>query len=109
MTQIAKAHCHKLVAETAKDMAHNLYSDLMANNQLYSAWKTQNPGLTGKALENRFVAKNWGKCLEAARAMLALMLRGPCDESLKSTIHEALVLDATLIRGRAKLAARGLQ
>jgi hypothetical protein len=51
------------------------------------------------------VNKNWGKLIETAKATLAKMLTGPCDEGLKETIYEALQLDATLIRGRERIGA----
>lgn len=94
------SHCHKLVAETAQAMAHELYDTMMQDNVWYDCWKEKNPGATGKAMEARFVNANWGKLVENARATLAQMLAGGLDESLKEEIMEALCLDHTLIRGR---------
>jgi hypothetical protein len=93
-------HAHKLIAETAVGMAHELYDTMMRDNQWYDLWKKQNPGLGAKALETRFVKKNQGKLLSAARHTLAGMLAHPIDEGLKTIIMEALMLDNTLIRGR---------
>lgn len=95
------AHCHKLVAKVAQEAAGELYEKLMGDDEIYAEWKRQNPNLTPKQLESRFIAKNWGRCIDFARATLATMLRSPTvDEKLKEDIMEALVLDATLIRGR---------
>ena len=101
ITNRPSKHAHKLVYEQAREIAHILYDEMMTNNpQVYDEWKKQNPELGSKALEARFVAKTTPKCLPAARATLAGMLNLPIDEGLKETIHEALVLDNTLLRGR---------
>ena len=94
------SHCHKLIAETAQAMAHELYDTLMHNNQWYARWRKNNPGASAKALESRFVARNWGKLVPGARATLAGMLNGPTDQTLKEQIYEALLFDSTLTRGR---------
>ena len=94
------AHCHRMVAETAKEFARELYGTVMENNFVYAQWRKDHPDLSDKALEDEFVRVNWGKCIEGARATLALMLRGPLDSPLKEQISEALILDATLKRGR---------
>jgi hypothetical protein len=73
---------------------------MMQDNIWYQMWKIQNPELDSKALEERFIAKNLSTLLPQARAVLAGMLRSGLDEDLKEKIHAALVLDATLIRGR---------
>ncbi len=95
-----QAHCHVLIAETAKKAAGELYEVLMTDNVVYTAWRRQNVGASAKALESRFVARNWPRCIPVARATLAHMLTLPIDETLKESIHEALCLDATLMRGR---------
>ena len=94
------SHCHKMVAEVAKASAHELYDKLMGDNLYYDEWKRQNPECSPKELERRFVAKNWGKCLDFARATLAAMLRGPYPDVLKEDILDALSKDASLRRGR---------
>jgi|SRR5262245_43718880 len=96
------AHAHKLVHATAVAMAHELYDTMMHDNEWYRIWKLQNPELGAKELEERFVAKNLSRLLPQARATLAAMLRNPGNEHLKEEIYEALVLDATLIRGRTQ-------
>lgn len=101
MTKRVK-HCHKLVAETAKGLANDLYEDLMGHNELYSKWKATHPSLNADGLRRAFVARNWNRLVEPARTTLALMLRGEIDNAAKEQIYEALVLDATLIRGRQR-------
>lgn len=96
-------HCHKLVFETAKSMAHELYDALMQKNDWYALWKTQNPGLGAKALEDRFVRKNHAKMVPAARAALAGMLSGPYPDEVKDQIFEALLLDNSLTHGRPRM------
>lgn len=91
----------------AVELAGATYDMLMVDNLLYKTWRDQNPDLVrgpswdGKKLRERFVAKNWGKHIAAARATLVGLLQQPIDESLKEEIMEILALDSTLIRGRA--------
>jgi hypothetical protein len=94
------AHCHKMVAEIAKEAAGQLYERLMGEDIYYKEWRRQNPDCTAKELERRFIAKNWGKCIDFARATLATMLNGPLPDSLKDEIVDALSKDASLRRGR---------
>ena len=93
-------HAHPLVAKVAREIVGAMYAPLMQDNALYDLWKKQNPGCTSKQLEERFIAKNWGKGVEGARATLATMLSRPIDNREKEIIHEALVLDASLRMGR---------
>lgn len=100
------AHCHFLIAETAKKMAQVGYEVLMEQNHFYSNWKALNPELTGVSLETKWVAKHWGWFVEQARATLAESLTQPIDLVLKKQIYEALILDAQLIRGRGQRPSR---
>ena len=100
MTSKSGAHCHKLIRQTAQEMAHECYSELMRRNDWYQGWKALHPECNSKQLEDRWVAKKWGEFVEGARAILAEMLRKPIDEDLKFSIYEALCLDRTLIKGR---------
>lgn len=93
-------HAHKLVVETANEMAHELYDTMMQDDKWYTHWKTQYPGVSAKGLEYRFVQRNLPRLIEGARVVLAGMLAGPAPQVLKDQIYEALVLDATLKRGR---------
>lgn len=96
------AHCHKLVAETAKALTHELYDRLMGDNRVFAQWKKDHEGMNARQLEDEFVRMNWGKSIPVARTTLALILRGPLDSHLKEQISEALILDNTLVRGRDK-------
>lgn len=95
-------YCHEMVAETAREFANELYDTVMSNNEVRSKWKESRPGMAEKALRKAFVKKNWQMCLVPARATLAALLARPIDENLKERIHEALLLDAVLIRGARK-------
>jgi hypothetical protein len=98
-----QAHCHKRIAEVAKEAAAELYEVVMGDNAVRAEWKRQNPGASELALLSRFVARNWGNCIPFARATLAQLLTQPIDESLKIEIHEALTLDASLMHGRGRV------
>lgn len=96
-------HCHKLIRSTAQAAAGELYETLMGDNVFFSTWQKQNPDLSRKGLETRFVAKNWPRCIPFARATLTqLLLRPDIDSSLKEDIMSALVLDSSLVRGRVE-------
>jgi len=95
-------HAHWRVKETAEVMAHELYDHMMHDNQWYAAWQAKHPELNSKQLEQAFVDKNMAILLPQARAILAGMLNRPYDEGLKESIMEALVLDATLVKGRVQ-------
>lgn len=97
------AHCHRDLAVVARALAGELYETLMGDNNMFEAWRKQNPDCTRRELERRFVEKNWGKCLEVARKTLALQLRDPrIPETQKEKIIEILALDQTLLRGRSR-------
>lgn len=93
-------HAHRLVAETAEALCAELYETVMSNNAVRAEWKRQHPGASEAGLLRTFVRKNTAKLVPAARSTLAHMLATSIDEVLKTSIHEALVLDNTLLRGR---------
>lgn len=95
-------HAHRLIAKTARDAAEQLYEIVMGDNLVRAAWKKQNPGCAERVLVKRFVDKNAERCVPFARATLTRLLSTNMPENLKAEIHEALCLDATLIRGRAE-------
>lgn len=95
-------HAHRTVAEQANELCNVLYDELMSNNTLRNAWRAQHPGMAERGLRRAFLRRNIAKCLPAARATLAGMLTLPIDEDLKESILEALILDKTLVAGRAK-------
>jgi hypothetical protein len=85
------AHAHKMVAETAKKMAEEVYESWASrSNEFYAEHRT---------LE-QYVNSCWALYLDAARASLAQLLTTNMDEVLKNEIHDALIKDATLRRGR---------
>lgn len=94
------AHAHRQVARTAKALAAEMYDKFMHDDALAAAWRAKNPGATPRELELRFVRRNLAKCLPVARAIMAQILVTSSDDALKRSIHEALVLDRSLIRGR---------
>lgn len=97
----AQVACHKAIRKVAQEAAGQLYETLMADNVVFEEWKKQNPGLSEKALETRFITKNWGRCIEFARATLGSLLGRPdISDEVKREIHEVLVLDAQLRVGR---------
>lgn len=95
-----KAHAHPLIAQTAHEMAHELYATMMVDNFWYDHWKSLHPGMSSKALETLFVQRNIEKLLPQARATLSSMLATNIPESLKEEIYEALVADKTLVAKR---------
>ena len=102
---MGKSVAHRMVAETAKGMAGELYETMMRDNVWYAVWKRQNPGASVKALESRFIAKNTRQLLPTARATLASMLADPSiPDLMKREIYDALVLDRSLIIGRPDMA-----
>lgn len=89
-------YCHHLIAETAKALATRLYQhSVLRNNEFFAQNRS----------EKDFVAACWPSLIEEARSTLVDMLRGPYPEELKTQIHEAMVLDNTLTRGRPERVA----
>jgi hypothetical protein len=89
--------CHAKVMEVAKAAAGELYESMMSNDAFFKAWKKQNPGMGPKQLEARFIEKNWGSCLEFARATLTVMLTRPdVAEEMKEEIMLVLEQDQIL-------------
>jgi hypothetical protein len=85
------AHAHKLVAKTAMEMAQEVYEkNAGRSNEFYEKYPDR----------EAYVSSCWALYLDAARATLTQLLTTNMDESLKDQIHEALVRDATLRRGR---------
>jgi len=101
MAQVNQAHAHWRVRETAIAMGHQLYDHLMHDNDFNRIWKERYPDLNSKQREELFVAKNLYRLLPQARATLTQMLNMSYDDVLKEHIYEALLLDATLVRGRS--------
>jgi len=85
------AHAHKMVAETAQKMAEEVYESWASkSDQFYAEHRDL----------NTYVKSCWPLYLDAARATLAQLLTTNIADTLKDQIHDALVKDATLRRGR---------
>jgi hypothetical protein len=101
MARMRELHVHELVLATARGITLDDYENLMSSNEIRSAWKAKHPGASELGLQAAFVKRFLAAHVEGARAMLAGMLAQPIDENLKATIHDALIKDVTLTRGRA--------
>ena len=95
-----EAHVHYYVAEVARELCLASYEELMANNQIRTAWKLKHPGASELGLQAAWLKRYAIAYVGPARATLAALLTGPCDEGLKEKIHQALILDNTLMMGR---------
>jgi hypothetical protein len=96
------SHAHWRIRDMAISMGHELYDQLMQDNNLNNQWKSRFPNLNSEQRETMFVQQNMSRLLPQARAMLTGMLNNCEDDSLRDAIYEALILDATLVRGRAQ-------
>ncbi len=88
-------YAHKLVASTAKEMAEELFEDVMRDDAVYAAHKRICPELTPKLQREMFVKLMVPHLLEQARATLAKMLETNIKQSLKDEIVDALLKDQT--------------
>lgn len=97
-------HVHPMVADTAVEIIMESYDALMHHNEHWAAFKGQFPGANSKELEQIYLEHNWGKGVEAARHTLARMLDPAMSPGLgdkeREQIHEALILDRSLMMGR---------
>lgn len=92
---------HREVAKVAREAAGQHYEVLMKDNLLHELWKKQNPGLTPKQLESRFIEKSWQLYIRFARTTMGLLLGRPdVSEEVKQKVYEALVEDGKLTVGR---------
>lgn len=97
---MGQIHVHRLIAETARELCLVTYENVMSHNEVRKQWKEAHPGASELGLQSAFVKKYLSGHLAAAKTTLAGMLGQPIDEKLKQTIHDALVKDASLTRGR---------
>jgi len=69
--------------------------------EVYETWASRSDEFyqENRSMEE-YVEKCWPLYLDAARATLAQLLTTALDDSLKDQIHDALIKDATLRRGR---------
>jgi hypothetical protein len=104
LSQRREIHCHKMIRATAIEMAAEVFARVMAgDNELYAQCKALCPELDPTLLEIKYIELLWPKLIPEARATLARLLATNIDEKHKMSIHEALVLDAQLMRGRQRL------
>ena len=96
-------HAHKMVVALALEMTMTTYENIMSNNDVREAWKARHPGKGEKGLQAAFAKTYLFQHIDPARSTLAGMLALPYDDDCKRQIHEALVLDNTLIRGRGRV------
>jgi hypothetical protein len=101
-TKGRKLHAHEQVAAQATELCLSAYEALMAENEIYAAWKASHPGFTPRHLELAFLRAFTFRFVPAARAMMAARLQAPLDDATKDAIYEALLLDGTLMRGRGR-------
>ena len=82
---------HRLIASTAMEMAGAVYEEMASDDTFYRYNKSQ----------KRWMDKNWGRFVDAARTTLAGMLDASHNYSqiMKDEIYEALLADATLPNG----------
>lgn len=106
LTGTPRAHCHKLIRATAIEMAGAVYEEVMKDNGQYAYWKSICPELTPDLAEGMFIEHMWPHLIGQARTTLAKMLDPACGANLtdkdRTDIHEALVKDASLRRGRTR-------
>ena len=85
------AHANKMVAETAQKMAE----------EVYESWASRSDEFYKENQDLKtYVSSCWPLYLDAARATLAQLLTTNIADTLKDQIHDALVRDTTLRRGR---------
>ncbi len=87
-----RAHCHWLIAKTAREFAGEFYQRNASDNAFYRAHPS----------EREFIAAYWGKFTETAREIMAKMLAGSYPESMKEQIAEALMADVAMAAGRRR-------
>ena len=97
-----KLHAHQAVYAQAAELALAAYEALMAEKEVWEAWRASHPGFSRRHLELAFLRAFTFRFVPAARAMMAARLQAPIDDGAKEAIYEALLLDGTLTRGRGR-------
>lgn len=100
-------NAHRLVAQTAIEMAQELFEVYAQENAVYAALR-QRGEIAEKQARARFIKRVAPKLLEDARNTLTSMLGKPDDQvapSMKEEIYEALISDNALRANR--LVAKG--
>ena len=104
-----KLAAHELVLKTARDMANELFDEVMSgSNDMYSGWKEAQERTGKSAVEMRemFVTLLAPKLLEPARAILAHMLGDPAFAHLHESIYTSILLDNAVRASRLTPAGR---
>lgn len=104
-TKRSGAHVHHLVAKTAQDLCRSDFERLMTHptlgNEAFRGFRRYFPeGTPTKTIEVEFVKRMWPLYIDPARTTLTALLTTLSNDVLKNEISEALILDATLKRGR---------
>lgn len=95
-------NAHRLIAETALEMANELFEVYAHENDVYKKLRA-NGQVTEKAAREFFIHKMTPKLYEDARAHLTDCLAAPDEQvtpHMKEAIHEALCLDNDLRANR---------
>lgn len=88
-------YTHKLIAQTAKEIAHAAYENMASDNNFYKLHPNA----------RNYVRRFWGAFVGDAREILAGMLaRDDVHQSQKDIIHDALMEERTLPRNRQEAA-----
>jgi len=106
---VRKLAAHELVLKTARDMANELFDEVMSgSNDMYSGWKEAQERTGKSAVEMRemFVTLLAPKLLEPARAILAHMLGDPAFAHLHESIYTSILLDNAVRASRLTPAGR---
>ena len=104
-----KLAAHELVLKTARDMANELFDEVMSgSNDMYSGWKEaqERCGKTSAQMREMFVTLLAPKLLEPARAILAHMLGDKAYEHLHESIYTSILLDNAVRASRLTPAGR---
>lgn len=102
-----KIYAHEQVVAVAKEMAHELYAEMMKDNRVYADWKSQCSELTPEKAESAFVEMLYPKLLEPARHTLATMLGEARYAHLHEGLYMTLCQDYILRQGRVAPTGRG--
>ena len=95
-------NAHRLIAETALEMANELFEVYAHENDVYRKLRADGQ-VTEKAAREFFIHKMTPKLYEDARAQLTQCLAAPDERVspyMKETIYEALCLDNDLRANR---------
>lgn len=100
-------HAHPLVLSTAQGIAQGMFEEFITRgsrgNVLFENMKRANPGLDSVGLQEKFVRRMAPLLLGEARTTLAQLLGQTTQKDLQERIHDALIRDNSLRRGRVRV------